>query len=96
MVTAGQQQGHSGSKFRFPYLFWNLHIGIGELPIAVGFENTENVPDDLLLPVDQFKILSRPGPFRMSKTFDEANGVVGGSLAVNRVLRLESGRFVFF
>ena len=62
-VTAGEQKRHGSGKFRFALLLGDLDVGGVELPIAVGLEDTENVPDDLLLPVDKLEGLSCPGAF---------------------------------
>ena len=75
-VTAGEQKRHGSGKFRFALLLGNLDVGCVELPIAVGLEDTENVPDDLLLPVNQLKGLSRPGALGMAEALDEHDGVI--------------------
>ena len=75
-VTAGEQKRHGSGKFRFALLLGDLDVGGVELSIAVGLEDTENVPDDLLLPVNQLKGLSRPGAFGVTQTFDEHDGII--------------------
>ena len=72
-------------------------VGGIELPITVWLQNTEDVPDDLLLPVDQLKGLTVPGAFGVTaELFDEAHRVIGGILIVVAVLRHEAGRLIMF
>src|SRR5699024_5440089 len=54
------------------------------------------VADNLLLPVDQFKGLSRPGTLGMAEGLDEHDRIVGGVLIVVRGLRHKPGGLVFF
>ena len=77
-VAAGEQKRHRSGKLGLALLFWDLDVGGIELPIAVGLENTENVPDNLLLPIDELKGLSRPGAFGVTQALDEHNGVIRG------------------
>lgn len=46
-VTAGEQKRHRGGKLGLTLFFRNLDVGSIELPIAVGLENAEDVPNDL-------------------------------------------------
>lgn len=62
-VTAGEQKCHRSGKLRFALFLWNFDVGGIELPIAVRLEDTEDVPDDLFLPVNKLEGLSRPGAF---------------------------------
>ena len=75
-VTAGEQKRHGSGKFRFALLLGDLDVGGVELPIAVGLEDTENVPDDLLLPVNKLEGLSRPGALGMAEALDEHHGII--------------------
>ncbi len=96
MVGAGKKQRHSSGKFGFSHLLRNFHIGIGELPITVWLEDTEYIADNLLLPVDKFKILSGPCALGVCQTLNKAYGIVGGIFAVNRILRLKIGGDILF
>ena len=75
-VTAGEQKCHRSGKLGLAMLFRNFDVCRVELPIAVGLEDTENVPDNLLLPVDELERLSRPGAFGVTQTFDEHDGII--------------------
>ena len=75
-VTAGEQKCHCGGKLGFALFLGNLNVCGIELPIAVGLEDTEDVPDDLLLPVDKLEGLSRPGAFGVAQALDEHHGII--------------------
>ena len=75
-VTAGEQKRHGSGKFRFALLLGDLDVGGIELPIAIGLENTEDIPDDLLLPVDKLKGLSCPSAFGVAQALDEHHGII--------------------
>ena len=75
-IAAGEQQSHRSGKLRFTLFFRDFDIRSVELPIAVWFEDTENVPDDLLLPVDKLKGLSRPGALGVAEAFNKHDGVI--------------------
>ena len=75
-ITAGKQKCHRSGKLGLALLFWNLNVCCIELPITVWLEDTENVPDDLLLPVNQLEGFSRPGAFGVAETFDEHYGII--------------------
>ena len=81
-ITAGEQQSHRSGKFGFTLLFRNFDVCSVELPIVVGLENTENVPDNLLLPVNKLEGLSRPGAFGVAQALNEHHGIIGGILIV--------------
>ena len=76
-ISAGKQQSHRSGKFGFALLFRNLNVCRVELSVAVRFEDTENVSDDLLLPVDKLEGLSCPCAFGVTEAFDEHDGVIG-------------------
>ena len=75
-IAAGEQQSHRCGKLGLALLFRDFDIRSVELPIAVWFEDTENVPDDLLLPVDKLKGLSRPGALGVAEAFNKHDGVI--------------------
>ena len=75
-VTAGEQKCHRSGELGLALLFRNFDVGGIELPITVGLEDTEDVPNDLLLPVDKLEGLSRPGAFGVAQTFDEHDGII--------------------
>ena len=81
-VTAGEQQSHGSSKFGLALFLGNLDVCRIELSVSVGLEDTENVPDNLLLPVDELERLSRPGAFGVAQTFDEHDGIIRSILIV--------------
>ena len=89
-------QRHSCRKFALALLFRYLDVCRIELTVSVRFQNAENVPDDLFLPVDQFKRLTIPRAFRVAAEFlYKAHSMVGGILVVVRIRRHESGGLVF-
>ena len=76
-VTACEQERDSSRKLRFAHLLGYLNVGGVELPVSVGLDDAEDVPDDLLLPVDQREGLSGPCAFGVTEAPDERDGVVG-------------------
>ena len=62
-IAAAEQKGYRGRQFGFPLFLRDLNICCVELPVSVRLDGTKHIPDDLLLPIDQFKRLSRPGAF---------------------------------
>ena len=95
-VPAAEQEGDSGSEFALAHLLRDFDVGCVELAVAVGLEGAEHIPDDLLLPVDEFKGLSGPSPLGVAEALDESHSVVSGPLAVGGVLGLKRGGLVFF
>lgn len=66
-----------------------------ELPSAVGLEDSEDVPENLFLPVDQFKGPSRTCALGMAEALHERHGKICGVPAVIGILRHEPCRLVF-
>ena len=95
-VPTAEQKGHSRRQLRLAHLLRNFNVGGVELPIAVGLEGAEHIPDDLLLPVDQLEGLSGPGPLGVAEALDEPHSIVSGLLVVCGVLGLERSGPVFF
>ena len=83
-------------KFGFSVFLGNFNVCGVELPIPVRFERPEHIPDDLFLPVHQFKRFSCPCAFRMTERLDEGYGIVGGWLIVVRTFCHKRRRFIFF
>ena len=77
IVSAGEKQSDSGGKLTFALFFWNFNIGGIKLPVAVGFQCSENITDNLLLPVDELKRLTCPCAFGVGESLDKGNSVVG-------------------
>ena len=77
-------------------LLGDLNISGIELSVAVGLQRSEHITDDLFLPVNQFKWLSRPCAFGMAQSLNEANRIVSGIFIVVRSLGFEFGRLVLF
>ena len=94
-VAAGKQERHRSGKLGFALLLRNFDVCRIELPIAVRFEDTENVSNDLLLPVDKLEGLSRPGAFGVAQALDEHDGVIGSVRIVAGVLGSKLRRFIF-
>nr|DAV87625.1 MAG TPA: hypothetical protein [Caudoviricetes sp.] len=95
-VTAGQQKSDCGGKLGFALLLWNFNVGGVELTVAIGLECAEHITNDLLLPVDEFKGLSRPGAFGVAEAFDKHDRKICGILIVAAVFGFEAGRLVVF
>ena len=57
-VAACEQECNRSRKLRFAHLLGYLNVGGVELPISVGLDDSEDIPDDLLLPVDYQRVLS--------------------------------------
>ena len=95
-VTTGQKQRNGGSQLRLALFLGDLNIGGIELPVSVGLQRTEYIPDDLLLPVDEFKRLSCPGAFGMTQAFYEIDRIICGSLIVVGAFCQKPGRLVLF
>ena len=75
-VTAGEQKRHRSGKLRLALFLGNLDVCRIELSVSVGLEDTENVSNDLLLPVNKLEGLSCPGAFGVAETFDEHDGII--------------------
>nr|DAO53593.1 MAG TPA: hypothetical protein [Caudoviricetes sp.] len=75
-VTAGQQKSNGGSQFRLALFLGDFDICGIKLAIAVGLQCSENVSDDLFLPVDQLEGLSRPGAFGVAQAFYEHDSII--------------------
>ena len=95
-VAAEKQKRYRCGKFGFSVFLGNFNVCGVELPIPVRFECSEHIPDDLFLPVHQFKRLSCPCAFRMTERLDKGYGIVGGWLIVVRAFCHECRRFIFF
>lgn len=75
-VTAGKQKCHRSRKLGLALFLGNLNVCRVELPIAVRLEDTEDVPNDLLLPVDKLEWLSCPGALGVAEALDEHHGII--------------------
>ena len=95
VIPAGEKQCDSSRKLGLAHLFRNFHVGGVELAVAIGFEGSKDITDNLFLPIDQLEGLSGPGAFGMTEGFDKSYCVVGGGLVINRICRLKPCRSVF-
>ena len=66
------------------------------MSVAIGLERSENIPDNLLLPVNQLEWLSGPCAFCMAKAFNEADRIIRSFLIVVGILSGKLRRFIFF
>ncbi|MPM72465.1 hypothetical protein SDC9_119441 [bioreactor metagenome] len=96
IIAAGEQQGNSRRKLAFSHLLRYFHIGGIELAVAIGFEGSKNITDNLFLPIDKLEGLSGPGAFGMAESFNKSYGIVGGGFVVNGIRGFKPCRFVFF
>ena len=94
-VPAGQKQGHGSGQLGFALFLGNLNVCGIELAVAVGLQRPEDVPDDLLLPVNEFKGFPGPGALGVAEAFDEHHRIVRCRFIIMRPLCHERGRLVF-
>ena len=66
-----------------------------ELPVAIGLEDTEDIPDDLFLPFDELEGFPCPGAFGVAQALDEVHRIIRCVLIVDGVLGLELRGLVF-
>ena len=95
-VSAGEEKRDGGGKLRLALFFSYLDVRRIELAVSILLQNAEQVSDDLFLPVDKLKRLSRPGAFRVAQGLYEHDRVVGGVFVVTGGLRHEPRGGVFF
>ena len=88
-VPAKEVQRDGRRELGLPLLLGDLDVGRVELSVAVRLNDAEDVPDDLLLPVDELEPLPRPHALRVTQALYEGDGVVGRLFVVARVLGLE-------
>lgn len=65
------------------------------LAVDVGLYNAEQIPDNLLLPVNEFKVLSVPLALGMLQAADKGNGQISQLPVIGRAFRHEAGGLVF-
>jgi hypothetical protein len=96
VVTTGEKQGNSSRKLAFSHLLRYLHKGRVKLAITIWLQRSEDIADDLLLPVDEFKWFSRPCSFGVGKAFNEADRIIRSLFTVARVFGYKRSRFILF
>ena len=94
-VAAGEQQSHRSGQLGFSLFLGDLDVCGIKLAVAVGLYNAEQIPDDLLLPVDEFKVLSVPLALSMFQAADKGNGQISQLPVIGRAFRHEAGGLVF-
>ena len=94
-VAASKQQSHRSGQFGFSLFLGNLDVCGIKLAVAVGLHDAEQVPDDLLLPVNKFKVLSVPLALGMFQAADKGNSQIGQLPVIGRAFRHETGGLVF-
>ena len=93
-VPTGQQQGHCRCQFGFSLLFGDLNICLVELPVSILFDRPKQIPDNLLLPVNQFKLFPCPFSFRMAQALNKRHRVVRSLFVIMGTLRHEPGLLI--
>ena len=93
-IPAGEQQGDSGSQLGFPLLLRYFHIGCIKLAVSVRLDNAEQVAYNLLLPVDQFKILAVPFALGMFQAGDKVHRQIGPFPVICGAICHEAGGLV--
>ena len=81
-VPAGEKKRHCSGQLRLALFLRYLDVRRIELPIAVVLQNSKQVSDDLLLPVDQLKGLACPGALGMAERLDKHHCKIGSVLIV--------------
>ena len=94
-VAAGEQQSHRSGQFGFSLFLGDLDVCGIKLAVAVGLYNAKQIPDNLLLPVNEFKVLSVPFALGMLQAADKGNGQIGQLPVIGRAFRHEAGGLVF-
>ena len=94
-VTAGEQERYRSGKLGFALLLWDFDVSGVELPVAIGLEDTEDIPDDLFLPFDELEGFPCPGAFGVAQALDEVHRIIRCVLIVDGVLGLELRGLVF-
>ena len=94
-VAACEQERHRSGQLRLAHLLGYLNVGGVELSVAVGLERSEDIPDDLLLPVNQLEGLSGPCAFGVAQTLYEADRIIRSVLIVIGILGGKLRRFIF-
>jgi hypothetical protein len=95
-IPAGHEQCDCSRQLALALFLWDFHVCCIELPIAIGLQDAEQIPDDTLLPVDQLERFSGPGAFRMAQALDEIDCIIGSFFIIGRVRLHEPGRLVVF
>ena len=95
-ISTAKQKSDRRSEFALSILFGDFNIRSVELSVAVWLDDTEQVTDDLLLPVQKQKRFSSPCTFGVTQALDEVHGKICKLLIIHRVLCLEPGRLIFF
>ena len=94
-VAAGEQQSHRSGQLGFSLFLGDLDVCGIKLAVAVGLHNAKQIPDDLLLPVNKFKVLSVPLALGMLQAADKGNGQISQLPVIGRAFRHEAGGLVF-
>ena len=88
-VTTAKQKSDGSCQLALSILLRDLHIGGVELPVAVGLQDTKQIPYDLLLPVQQQEGFSRPGPLGVTQVLYERHSKISSISVVMAVLRFK-------
>lgn len=94
-IATREEKCNRCRKLGLAHLFGDFDVGGVELSVTVGLERSEQISDDLFLPIKKLKAFTRPGAFCMAQALDEVDRIVGGIFIVNGVLGFELGRGVF-
>ena len=95
-VTAAKQKSDGSGQLALTVLLRDFHISSVELPVAVGLQDAEQIPYDLLLPVQQQEGFSRPSALGVTQVLYESHSKISSISVVMAVLRLEDRGLVAF
>ena len=94
-VAASKQKSDRRSKFALSHLFRYFYIRSCKLSVPVGFEGSEDISDDLLLPIDKLERFSGPRTFGVAQAFDKPDCIIGRGFIVMTIFSLELRRRIF-
>ena len=80
---------------RSSHFFRHFNVGCIKLSIAVWFQHTEKVTDDLFLPIQKLEVLSRPCALGMAQALNEIHRIIRSLFAILGIISHKSSRFVF-
>lgn len=94
-VATREEKCYRCRKLGLAHLFGDFDVSGVELSVAIRLERSEQVSDDLLLPIKKLKAFTRPGAFGVAQATDEVDRIVSGVLVIDGILSFELCRGVF-
>ena len=95
IVQACQQKRDRCRHFTFTLFFWNLYIHGSKLAALITFtDDTENIANNTLLPVNKIERFAIPFSFSMAEVVDKKDRRVSEALFIYGARGLESAGFI--